>query len=133
MSAVDDISSQMRLMQEELTSALDSEKVARAALVEASSEFESQKKDMWDATGHYIRVQKRKVKLSEALRERESETNRVAERTREVLDENGDLQRELDALVREEEENATLFVRHLLGLRQVVKNYQRDYDKTLER
>ena len=108
-------------MQADLTAALEAERVAKVDLEEASQQFASQKREMWDATGHYIRAQKRKLALSVVLREREDETTRVAERTGEMLKENGELQTELDGLVREEEVDAALFIGHLLGLRGILK------------
>ena len=116
-----DISKQILAMQDDLASALEAERVAKADLDEASHNFATQKKDVWEATGHYIRAQKRKLALSVTLRERQVETTRVAERTEEVLRENGDLQRKLEGLGGEEEVDASLFVRHLLGLRRVLK------------
>jgi hypothetical protein len=116
-----DISKQILAMQDDLASALEAERVAKADLDEASYNFATQKKDVWEATGHYIRAQKRKLALSVTLRERQVETTRVAERTEEVLRENGDLQRKLEGLGGEEEVDASLFVRHLLGLRRVLK------------
>ncbi|GMI46510.1 hypothetical protein TrCOL_g560 [Triparma columacea] len=128
-----DISKQILAMQDDLASALEAERVAKADLDEASHNFATQKKDVWEATGHYIRAQKRKLALSVTLRERQVETTRVAERTEEVLRENGDLQRKLEGLGGEEEVDASLFVRHLLGLRRVLKSYQKEYDVVLAR